>query len=211
MSPLDDLFIFWPKKNSSREMADIRSSDSTTIIEEDSLRDSDVRYLAYAQRVTRALTASSRYLAFSSDVGEAFRPVVSPRMVTFSYALTWGYVFSDVAYNAYMARKLHPGNVAFLQDRTARAASFQLIGSVALPFIIIHSGVKYSSKIFDQVAPKIRLLRAWGPSAVGLAIIPLLPTFVDHPVEQAVDYAFKRWNPFNLDAKLVEMHHHKSE
>jgi fission process protein 1 len=184
---------------------------SETVVEDDSLRDTDVRYLAYAQRVTRALTASSRYLAFSSDVGEAFRPVVPPRLVSFSYALTWGYVFSDIGFSAYNARKLHPENVAFLKDRVGRAASFQLVGSVALPFLIIHSGVKYSAKLFDRLAPSQRLVRAWGPSAVGLAIIPLLPALVDHPVEQAVDFAFKKWNPFGLDSNLVEMHHHKGE
>lgn len=195
------------KKNFSA----MSQQDAEVVIEEDTLRDSDVRYLAYAQRVTRALTASSRYLAFSSDVGEAFRPVVPPKLVTFSYALTWGYVFADIGFSAYNARKLHPENTSFLNDRVSRAASFQLLGSVALPFVIIHSGVKYSSKAFDRFMPNYRFVRSWGPSAVGLAIIPLLPALVDHPVEQAVDYAFKKWNPFQLESQFLDMHHHKGE
>jgi fission process protein 1 len=185
--------------------------NNVEVIEEDVLRDSDARYLAYAQRVARVLGASSRYLAFSSDVGEAFRPVVAPSVVRFSYLLTWGYVFSDIGYSSLNAYKLHPENSAFLKDRAARATTFQLLGSVALPFLIIHTSVKQSSKIFDKMFANVRMVRAWGPSAVGLAIIPLLPRFVDHPIEEAVDVAFKRFNPFNLDRKLLDMHHHKKD
>lgn len=180
-------------------------------VEEDALRDSDARYLAYAQRIARVVGTSSRYLAFSSDVGEAFRPVVPLGVVRFSYMLTWGYVFTDIGYSAFSAYKLHPDNTSFVKDRASRATAFQLLGSVVMPFVIIHTAVKQSSKLFDKLAPNLKMLRSLGPSAIGLSIIPLLPRFVDHPIEQAVDNAFKRYNPFNLDKKYVEMHHHKHE
>jgi fission process protein 1 len=187
------------------------NNNPVEVLEEDVLRDSDARFLAYAQRVTRVIGASSRYLAFSSDVGEAFRPVVHPQVVRFSYLLTWGYVFTDVGYSTYSAYKLHPDNMNFVKDRAARATSFQLLGSVILPFAIIHTGVKQSSNLFNKVAPNMKFVRAWGPSAVGLSIIPLLPRFVDHPTENAIDYLFKKYNPFNIEPKLLEMHHHKHE
>jgi mitochondrial fission process protein 1 len=183
----------------------------TEPIEEDALRETDARYLAYAQRVARVLAPSSRYLAFSSDVGEAFRPAVHPRWVQFSYVLTWGYVLGDIGYSSYMANKLHPSNPDFVKDRAARATSFQLIGSVGLPFLIIHTAVAQSAKFFTKHASQLKHVRMWGPSGVGLAIIPLLPTFVDHPVEQAVDYVFDKWNPFKLDPKFLHMHHRKAE
>ena len=188
-----------------------REPTSSEVIEDDALRDTQARYLAYAQRVARVLGPSTRYMAFSSDVGEAFRPVVSPKMVTFSYALTWGYVFGDIGYSSYMAYKLHPHNIDFVKDRASRAATFQLIGSVALPFVIIHTGVKQSAKLFDKFTPNLKLCRAWGPTALGLAIIPFLPTFVDHPVEQAVDFVFDKYNPFKVESKYLHMHHHKGE
>lgn len=190
---------------------EIPQNHNDVVVEEDVLRDSEARYLAYAQRITRVLATSSRYLAFSSDVGEAFRPVVPPKAVTFSYALTWGYVLGDIGYSTYSAYRLHPQNIDFVKDRASRATSFQLIGSVALPFVIIHTAVKQSSKVFDKYTPNVKFCRAWGPSAVGLALIPLLPTFVDHPVEQAVDYVFDKYNPFNVDKKFLHMHHHKGE
>ena len=187
------------------------TQNNAVVVEEDVLRDSEARYLAYAQRVARVFSASSRYLAFSSDVGEAFRPVVPPQVVRFSYMLTWGYVFGDIGYSTYSAYKLHPENMDFVKDRAARTTAFQLVGSVILPFMIIHTGVKQSGKLFDKIAPNMRFVRAWGPSAVGMAIIPLLPKFVDHPIEHAVDDIFKRYNPFRLSPKLLEIHHHKGE
>lgn len=190
-------------------MAETREPTSDEVIEEDVLRDSDARYLAYAQRVARVLGPSTRYLAFSSDVGEAFRPVVSPKMVTFSYALTWGYVFGDIGYSTYKAYQLHPTNLDFVKDRASRATAFQLVGSVILPFAIIHTGVKQSARLIDRFAPpNFKFVRAWGPSAIGMAIIPLLPTFVDHLVERAVDSLFDKYNPFNVLPQFLHMHHH---
>lgn len=34
--------------------------------------DSNVRYIGYAGRIARALNSSSRYLAYTSDVGEGY-------------------------------------------------------------------------------------------------------------------------------------------
>lgn len=39
-------------------------------------------HLAYGARVRTALRAATRYVAYTSDVGEAFRPVVPPWVVT---------------------------------------------------------------------------------------------------------------------------------
>eukprot|EP00951_Prasinocladus_malaysianus_P022171 scaffold185170_cov44-Prasinocladus_malaysianus.AAC.2 len=47
-------------------------------------------------------SGAARYLAFTSDVGEAMRPVVSPRIVNASYAIAGGYMIGDVIYQGYM-------------------------------------------------------------------------------------------------------------
>lgn len=51
------------------------------------------RYLAYLARF-RALI---RYFAYTSDVGEAFRPIVNPKIVTTAYAISWTYVIGKLA------------------------------------------------------------------------------------------------------------------
>ncbi|KAG8901435.1 5'-3' exoribonuclease 2 [Tulasnella sp. 403] len=44
--------------------------------------DTNVRYMAYGSRIRTALRSATRYIAYTSDVGEAFRPVVPPWVVT---------------------------------------------------------------------------------------------------------------------------------
>ena len=53
---------------------------------------SDARYLGYAARLRTALRAAHRYFAYTSDVGEAFRPVVRPWVVRTAYGVSWAYV-----------------------------------------------------------------------------------------------------------------------
>jgi len=72
--------------------------------------DSDVRYAAYGARLRTAIRAGSRYVAYvyfrsdislpqlmgpilqTSDIGEAFRPVVPPWIVTAAYGVSWVYL-----------------------------------------------------------------------------------------------------------------------
>ena len=55
------------------------------------------RYAGY----TAGLARLFRYLAFTSDFGEALRPVVSARIVNSSYAVAIGYCFADVFWEGY--------------------------------------------------------------------------------------------------------------
>lgn len=74
--------------------------------------DTNARWLGYGARLQTAIRASTRYLAYSSDVGEAFRPIVHPLMVRAAYGISWAYVGLDVAYEGYKTRKA--GNVSIL-------------------------------------------------------------------------------------------------
>lgn len=49
-----------------------------------------------------------RYIAYTSDVGEAFRPLVPPMVVTGAYAVSWMYLSGDVAYETYKAHRQGP-------------------------------------------------------------------------------------------------------
>ena len=78
--------------------------------------DSNARYMAYAARLRTALRAGHRYIAYvrafdprpmcselncfqTSDVGEAFRPVVPPLVVTAAYGISWLYLAGCVAFS----------------------------------------------------------------------------------------------------------------
>ncbi|EGS21810.1 carbonate dehydratase-like protein [Thermochaetoides thermophila DSM 1495] len=68
------------------------------------LRDnSNVRYAAYASRFRTILLSAHRYVAYTSDIGESFRPVAHPYLVRAAYGVSWIYILGDVSYEGYKA------------------------------------------------------------------------------------------------------------
>ncbi|KAI0091851.1 mitochondrial 18 KDa protein-domain-containing protein [Irpex rosettiformis] len=178
--------------------------------------DSNARYMAYAARLRTALRAGHRYIAYTSDVGEAFRPVVPPALVTAAYGISWLYLGGDVGYESYKAYRRGPTplEAANFSEPTrvgmiaVKRAVFQSIASMALPALTIHTAVKQSKKLFvNATNPRVK---TWGPTATGLAIVPVLPYLYDKPVEHATDFAFE-WiekklmqNPANVEKPQTE-------
>ncbi|TFK74402.1 hypothetical protein BDN72DRAFT_955744 [Pluteus cervinus] len=158
--------------------------------------DSGVRYMAYAARLRTAVRAGSRYIAYTSDIGEAFRPVVPPWVVTASYGISWLYLTGDVSYESYKAHRRGPTpqEASNFSETTriglvaTQRATFQSIASMALPAFTIHTAVKQAKKAFANTQ-NVRV-RAWGPTITGLAIVPVLPYLFDHPVEHVTDKVF---------------------
>jgi hypothetical protein len=68
---------------------------------------------------------------------------------------------------------------AQVQRVAAQTATFQLLASILAPFAVIHTSVGLAKKAL-ATAPAV--LARHGPTAIGLACIPLLP-LVDHPIE----------------------------
>ncbi|KAF8204886.1 mitochondrial 18 KDa protein-domain-containing protein [Pholiota molesta] len=174
--------------------------------------ESELRYMAYGARLRTAVRAASRYVAYTSDVGEAFRPVVPPWVVTAAYGISWLYLSGDVAYDSYKSyhRGPTPIEAANFSEPTRIAisavqrATFQSIASMALPALTIHTAVAQSRKAFHRATnPKVK---AWGPTITGLAIVPILPYLFDHPVEHVTDRAFD-W----IRAKLIERNEAKKK
>lgn len=65
--------------------------------------DSNVRYAAYAARFRTILLSAHRYVAYTSDIGESFRPVAHPGLVRAAYGISWAYILGDVGYEGYKA------------------------------------------------------------------------------------------------------------
>ncbi|KAI0650110.1 mitochondrial 18 KDa protein-domain-containing protein [Trametes meyenii] len=159
--------------------------------------DSELRYMAYAARLRTALRAGHRYIAYTSDVGEAFRPVVHPAVVTAAYGISWLYLVGDVGYETYKAHRRGPSalEAANFSEPTrlsmvaVKRAVFQSVASMALPAFTIHTAVKQAKKAFVNVQnPRVK---TWGPTVTGLAIVPVLPYLFDKPVEHVTDIAFE--------------------
>ncbi|KAF1998759.1 hypothetical protein P154DRAFT_523803 [Amniculicola lignicola CBS 123094] len=81
-----------------------KSEDST---------DTSLRYAAYASRIRTIMMSAHRYVAYTSDIGESFRPVAHPWLVRSAYGVSWLYLTGDVAHEGYKAyirnqHVLHP-------------------------------------------------------------------------------------------------------
>lgn len=154
------------------------------------VRDGDIRYAAYAGRVGQFVriaerVSSVRHLAYASDVGEAFRPAWPGWAVNATYGVAVAYVAADVAVQTAGAATAG-APPAELARVAAVTTAFQMLASVVAPFAAIHTAVHVAQGALKNQGPR---LRAFGPSAFGLALIPLLP-LVDGPVERGVNAAF---------------------
>ena len=186
--------------------------------------ESNVRFAAYTARLRTILLSAHRYVAYTSDIGESFRPVAHPWLIRGAYGISWAYILGDVSHEGYKAywhnqrtrdptlkltqhqqkvtglelestaaAAAQPGVVAPLEDyRTvmAQRAIFQSLASMGLPAFTIHSVVRYSGRALKDTKNKV--IRTWGPIGLGLAIVPLLPTMFDKPVENAVEWVFHK-------------------
>ncbi|KAK9765802.1 hypothetical protein K7432_005589 [Basidiobolus ranarum] len=150
--------------------------------------ESNFRYLGYAARLRTLATAGSRYLAYTSDVGEAFRPLVNPLIVRSCYGISWLYIGFDVFYEGYKAKLAGNDNTAVGLTLVKRTV-FQSIASMALPAFTIHSVVRYAGVMAKNI--KNQKVRVWTPTVLGLAVVPFLPYLFDHSVEKAVDFVFE--------------------
>jgi mitochondrial fission process protein 1 len=65
--------------------------------------DTNLRYAAYANRLRTIMLSAHRYVAYTSDIGESFRPVAHPYMVRGAYAVSWAYLIGDVSHEGWKA------------------------------------------------------------------------------------------------------------
>ena len=151
--------------------------------------DTNFRYAAYASRARTILTSAHRYIAYTSDVGESFRPVAYPWLVRGAYGISWAYLIGDVTNEGYKAYRqnqemlrtpsefaheptqerhaLKTVSVPLVNDYRAvmaKRAAFQGVASMGLPALTIHAAVKHSGRALKDV--RNVKLRTWGPIGV---------------------------------------------
>ncbi|CAD6565440.1 MAG: hypothetical protein TREMPRED_001283 [Tremellales sp. Tagirdzhanova-0007] len=175
-------------ENTVQELVD-ENADST---------DSSVRYAAYLRRIRDIARAGSRYTAYTSDIGEAFRPIVPPYLVTAAYGISWAYLIGDVSFTTYKSSQLGPSplEAANMSEPTrlglvaVKRSVFQGLASMALPAYTIHTAVRQAGRQFAKSSNMT--MKRWGPTIVGIGLVPALPYLFDHPVEYATDLVFDK-------------------
>lgn len=51
------------------------------------------------------MLSAHRYVAYTSDIGESFRPIAHPYLVRGAYAVSWAYLIGDVTHEGWKAHK----------------------------------------------------------------------------------------------------------
>lgn len=184
----------------------VQKSDPINVEEFPDSTDSNIRYAAYASRLRTIALTAHRYVAYTSDIGESFRPVFPQAVVKLGYGISWLYILGDVSYITYRAKLKQEGyqlpsgwkpwdelseNNKVLKSNVSpdwkmvglERLIFQSVASMGLPAFTIHSLVKYSGNWFNKQYPKNAMLRTWGPISIGLAVVPMLPYAFDKPIE----------------------------
>jgi fission process protein 1 len=137
------------------------------------------------------MLSAQRYVAYTSDIGESFRPIAHPWLVRGAYGISWAYLIGDVSnegYKAYVRNNksqaslndeyksavvtgqevVKPEHIPALEDYRsimAQRAVFQSLASMGLPAFTIHSIVRYSGQ-FLKNAKNVKI-RTWGPIGVS--------------------------------------------
>jgi fission process protein 1 len=147
--------------------------------------ESNVRYAAYASRFRTILVSAQRYVAYTSDIGESFRPVAHPNWVRAAYGVSWAYLAGDVGYEGFKAYKR---NQAILNPMGALASHK-------------HKGAQLVDKNIDsrlehlqpgKVAPLDDYRTVMAQRAIFQSVASMgLPAFTIHSVVRYSGRAFK--------------------
>jgi len=184
--------------------------------------DTNVRYAGYAARARTIMLSAHRYVAYTSDIGESFRPVAHPNIVRAAYGISWLYILGDVSHEGYRAywhnqRILNPSLQLTPHQEKVTGLPGTVVNPTAagvIPPLEDYRTVMVQRGIFQSLASmglpaftihsvvrysgramkdiKNKTLRTWGPIGLGLAVVPFLPTLFDEPVENAVEWVFHK-------------------
>lgn len=153
-------------------------------------------YLNWFLRTFPRAISSQRALAYASEVGESFRPIIPRYIVNASYATSLLYVGTDVwiyKHNMVEQKKSEKYINIMVTDRLI----WHSFASMLLPALTVHTIVKCTGKginKFDMfnTMPKTR---SWAPTILALACIP----FIIHPLDHLTDYI--------MDNSIRKMYH----
>jgi len=176
--------------------------------------DTPYRYAGYANRIRTLLLSAQRYVAYTSDIGESFRPVAHPWLVRGAYAISWTYILGDVGHEGYKAylrnrRILAPPCEAYKDATDLKAQQVtrgMLTGNVAGPLSpkssnkqgspSLHDGSKHGDMLVSWPTAQIPLIEDYRVVMVKRAVFQTiasmaLPALTIHSVVRYSGRALK--------------------
>lgn len=163
--------------------------------------ETNVRYAAYANRLRTIMMSAHRYVAYTSDIGESFRPIAHPILVRSAYTISWAYILGDVSHEGWKAYKRNQRLVAPQGDEHFDGRQKEVIGKVDtlttqqpvhIPAIEDYKAVMAQRAVFQSLA------------SMGL------PAFTIHSVvrysgralKNAANTTVRTWGPIGVSTNV---------
>ena len=143
--------------------------------------------------------ANIRPLAYTSEVGEAFRPLTSSIFVKFLYGVSWSYIFLDTGLKVH---KVNNESYTVMSLTFFDTFTWHIFASMVLPAITIHAIVDNAKKLISKRNIQNKQILKFGPTLIGLSSIPLIIHPLDHFTDYLMDYTFRMAYSDKLPKKL---------
>lgn len=177
--------------------------------------ESSVRYAAYASRFRTILLSAHRYVAYTSDIGESFRPIAHPIAVKAAYGVSWTYLIGDVGYEGYKAylrnqRSLHPetsedGVVSSDKGADKVGESRSLGAGITGDSIAKHEPAGHVVPIEDYRAVMAQRAVFQGLASMGLPAFTIhsIVRYSGRAMKNVANQRLRTWGPIGLGLAAV--------
>lgn len=159
------------------------------------------------------MLAAQRYVAYTSDIGESFRPVAHPNIVRAAYGISWAYIGGDVFHEGYKAyvrnqKVLHP------EKRDQRdEVELEVLQKVPVPSVLAPVAGKENGQVEGGLPGKVPAIEDYravmAQRAVFQSIASMgLPAFTIHSIVRYSGRALKNsanaklrtWGPIGVSS-----------
>lgn len=163
--------------------------------------DTGVRYAAYATRLRTIMLSAHRYVAYTSDIGESFRPIAHPILVRSAYAVSWAYIIGDVSHEGWKAYKrnqrlLHPQGEEYFDAREKEpmpgTPTVSQRAPVHIPAIEDYRSVMAQRAVFQSLA------------SMGLPALTIhsIVKYSGKALKNAANQTVRTWAPIGVSRPL---------
>ncbi|KAH8343310.1 mitochondrial fission process protein 1 [Drosophila kikkawai] len=129
-----------------------------------------------------------RYMGYSNEIGEAFRPLVPKSLVAATYGMAIGYVCTDT-FDKALRLQMEGASTKEVVIRGGDVFAWQMMASVAIPGLVINR-ITWATRSLLTRAP-VAVLKTV-PTLVGLASIPLIIHPIDNLVDRVMDATYRK-------------------
>ena len=199
----------FPRENLNKDLQKLvdRQDDVWDNIYEGQGKDTtetSVRYAAYANRLRTIMLSAHRYVAYTSDIGESFRPIAHPILVRSAYTISWAYILGDVSHEGWKAYKRNQRLIAPQGDEHLDGRQKETIGKVDtittrqpvhVPAIEDYKAVMAQRAVFQSIA------------SMGLPAFTIhsIVRYSGRALKNAANKNIRTWGPIGVSTSMHEV------